>query len=219
MRFSRIITGVVTAGLVGLVPVAISSPASATDNLTTATTATPSETLLTYGDEISITLEVVASDGTSVINGSSTLYAMEARSTTWVPIATPTYPGSDIYPIEPKVNTAYKVVYSGYAATTTFEDNYAPSESAPFTVGVKRTAVFKTPGLYLVGKVKPDFGKKKVILKRKKGKKFVAWKKIETNNKGQFRVKAPDINGFKFTVTIPSDTHYVGFTAGPYVVR
>jgi hypothetical protein len=212
MRFTRIIAGTITAGLVGLVPVSISSPASATDNLTTTTTATPSEPVVTYGDQINVTLEVVASDGTSVIDGSSTLYAMEAGSTTWVPIATPTYPGSDIYPVEPKMNTAYKVVYSGYAATTTFEDNYAASESAVFTVGVKRTAVFKTPGLYLVGKVKPDFGKKKVILKRKKGKKYVAWKKVRTNAKGQFRVKAPNQRGFKFSVIIPSDSKFIGFT-------
>uniref|UniRef100_UPI00286DBCA3 hypothetical protein n=1 Tax=Nocardioides sp. TaxID=35761 RepID=UPI00286DBCA3 len=92
------------------------------------------------------------------------------------------------------------------------EDNYAASESAPFAVTVERKAVFKTPGLFLVGKIKPNFAHKVVVLKRKLGRRYVAWKKVRTNDVGAFRVKAPNKTGFKFSVRIPSDTSFTGFT-------
>jgi hypothetical protein len=212
MRFTRIIAGTITAGLVGLVPVAVSSPANATDNLTTTTTvSTYSEVPITYGDDITLTADVAASDGASAYKGTVSLYASTPAVPAWTLVATGTST-YESFEVKPTTNTAYKIVYSGYTATSTYEDTYAASESAPFTVSVKRKAVFRTPGLYLVGKIKPDFGKKKVILKRKKGKKYVAWKKVRTNSKGQFRVKAPNRSGFKFSVTIPSDANYIGFT-------
>jgi hypothetical protein len=212
MRFTRIIAGTITAGLVGLVPVAVSSPASATDNLTTTTTiSTYEEVPITYGDEITLSADVAASDGASAYRGTVSLYVSTPSVPAWTLVATgtSTYESFDV---KPTTNAVYQIVYSGYTATSTYEDNYAASTSAPFTVTVKRKAVFKTPGLYLVGKIKPDFGKKKVILKQKKGKKYVAWKKVKTNSKGQFRVKAPNRSGFKFSVTIPSDSSFTGFT-------
>ena len=212
MRFTRIIAGTITAGLVGLVPVAVSSPANASDNLTTTTTvSTYSEVPITYGDEITLTADVAASDGASAYRGTVTLFVSTPAVPAWTPVATgtSTYESFDV---RPTTSAAYKIVYSGYAATSTYEDNYAASESAPFAVTVKRKAVFKTPGLYLVGKIKPDFGHKLVVLKQKQGKKYVAWKKVKTNGKGQFRVKAPNRSGFKFSVTIPSDASYIGFT-------
>lgn len=212
MRLTRLTAGLVSAGLLGLTPVALASPAQATENLTTTTTvSTYSELPITYGDEISLSPDVVASDGGGAYKGTVTLYVQTAKNPTWTPVATvpDTYSSVDV---KPSINSNYKFVYSGYTATSTYEDNYAPSESAPFAVGVKRKAAFRTPGLYLVGKIKPDFKRKKVILKRKKGKKYVAWKKVRTNKKGAFRVKAPNQRGFKFSVTIPSDSKYVGFT-------
>lgn len=212
MRFTRIIAGTITAGLVGLVPVAVSSPASATDNLTTTTTVSSyTEVPITYGDDITLSADVAASDGASAYQGSVALYASTPSVPAWTLVATgtSTYESFDV---KPTANTAYKIVYSGYTATSTYEDNYAASESAPFVVTVKRKAKFKTPGLFLVGKITPDFGKEKVVLKRKKGKKYVAWKKVKTNAKGQFRVKAPNKSGFKFSVTIPSDATFTGFT-------
>ena len=212
MRFTRIIAGTITAGLVGLVPVAVSSPASATENLTTTTTvSTYTEVPITYGEDITLSADVAASDGASAYKGTVTLYQSTPSVPAWTPVATgtTTYESFDV---KPTANTAYKIVYTGYTATSTYEDNYAASESAPFVVTVKRKAVFKTPGLFLVGKIKPDFGGKKVILKQKRGKKYVAWKKVRTNRKGQFRVKAPNRKGFKFSVTIPSDASFTGFT-------
>lgn len=212
MRFTRLIAGLTTAGLLGLAPVAISSPAQATDNLTTATTVTTYSTLpITYGDKITLSPDVAASDGGSAYRGSITLQVYTPKNPVWTTVATATNT-YESFEVKPTTNASYKIVYSGYAAASQYEDNYAASESAPFNVGVKRKAVFKTPGLFLVGKIKPDFKRKKVVLKRKKGKKYVAWKKVRTNKKGVFRVKAPNKRGFKFSVTIPADKKYVGFT-------
>ena len=56
MRFTRLIAGLTTAGLLGLAPVAISSPAQATENLTTTTTLelTYGDNPITYGDTITL---------------------------------------------------------------------------------------------------------------------------------------------------------------------
>ena len=215
MRFTRIIAGTITAGLIGLVPVAISSPASATENLTTTTTLEQNygESVITYGEETSLVAAVLASNGSSAPYGTVTLYQYTPQNPVWTPVETIASGGyAPFTNVKPLTNASYKAVFSGSTATATFQDNYAPSESVPVAIGVKRKAVFKTPGLFLVGKTKPDFGKKKVILKRKKGKKYVAWKKVRTNGKGQFRVKAPNQRGFKFSVTIPSDSKFTGFT-------
>ena len=50
MRITRIVTWTVTAGLVGLTPIAIAAPSQAADNWTTTTTAAPDKTRIVYGD-------------------------------------------------------------------------------------------------------------------------------------------------------------------------
>lgn len=218
MRFNRIIAGTITAGLVGFVPVALSSPAdAATVDLTTTTTVTTSSQMpITYGDEIRLSADVAASDGSSAYKGTVSLYVSTPAVPTWTLVAngTSTY---ESFSVKPQTNASYKVVYSGYAATSTYENNYVAGESAPIAVAVQRKVNLKTKRLVVIGKVKPDFGKKKVVIKRKKGKKYVAFKKIKTNKKGAFRFKAPGKKGFKFSVTIPSDTNYIGYTQKYYV--
>lgn len=212
MRFTRLIAGLTTAGLLGLVPVAVSSSAEAAVTYTTSSSIAASAPEVTYGDDnLSINGAVTTAEGGSVYYGSVALQVYSAKNPVWTTIQTDDSAGSYFFfDIKPDSNSLYKVVYSGTTASN--GDVYTPSESAPLAVGVKRKAVFKTPGLFLVGKVKPDFKRKKVILKRKKGKKYVAWKKVRTNKKGAFRVKAPNKRGFKFSVTIPGDKKYTGFT-------
>ncbi|EON22932.1 MULTISPECIES: hypothetical protein [Nocardioides] len=216
MRFTRIIAGTITAGLVGLVPVAISSPASAATTYTTAVTITASAPGVEYGDDITINGAVTDTSGGSVFYGTASLQVYTTKTPVWTTIQTDDTAGSFFFfDVKPESNAQYKVVYSGFNASN--GDVYTPSESAPATVGVQRTDTLKTKGLVILGKIKPDFANKKVVIKRKKGKKYVAWKKIKTNNKGAFRFKAPNQRGFKFSVTVPSDTHYFGFTKKYYV--
>lgn len=217
MRFYRIIAGMITAGLLSLAPVAVGSPAGATAILTTTTTVSTSDKVPTvYGETITLSSDVAASDGASAYKGTVTLMVSTPSVPTWTTVATgdTTYASFDV---KPTINSAYKVVYSGYTALSTYEDTYQASESAPFSVQVKRKVTIKTRGLDLTGKVAPNYGHKKVIIKRKKGKRYVAYKKIRTNSKGQFRFRAPNQSGFNFVVIVPSDANYVGF-ANPYYV-
>lgn len=214
MRLTRTLTGLVSAGLLGLTPVALSAPAEATETVPTVTTVSTYSTLpITVGDSITLSPDVnKATDGGSVSYGAVSLYVSTPSVPAWTLVATGTNTYSGVE-VKPATNASYKFVYSGYTATSTYQDNYVASESAPFAVGVKRKAKFSTPGLFLKGKIKPDFKKKKVKLTRKKGKKYVAWKKVKTNKKGVFQVKAPNRRGFKFCATIPSDAKYTGFTS------
>ena len=216
MRFTRIIAGTITAGLVGLVPVAVSSPANAATPYTTVVAITASTPGVAYGDDITIDGAVTDNTGGSASFGTATLQVYSTKNPVWTTVQTDDTAGSFIFfDVKPESNAQYKVVYSGFTAAN--GDTYSASESAPVAVAVQRTDSLKTKGLSVIGKIKPDFAKKKVVIKRKQGKKYVSWKKIKTDNKGVFRFKAPNKRGFKFSVTIPSDTHYVGFTKLYYV--
>jgi hypothetical protein len=213
MRTTRLIAGTVTAGLLGLTPIAIAAPSQASDNLTTTTTAAPSETTVEYGDDIYVSVDVDASDGYSASYGTSTLYAMEAGSTAWVPVATGTYASSSFYDVKPAKTTTYKVVYSGYTAQSTYQDNYAPSESAPFTVSVARTIGHPSSGFVIKGKIKPDFANKKVFIKvSKKAKKgFKKYKTIKTNSSGKYKITLPKRRGtWYWSFSIKGDSQYLG---------
>lgn len=212
MRITHLVAGTVTAGLLGLTPIAIAAPSQATDVLTTTTTATPSVTKLEYGDELYISVDVPSSDGSSAYRGTSTLMAMAAGSTTWVPVSTNTSPGGDFYEVKPQMNTSYKVVYSGYTATTTYEDTYQPSESAAFTVGVARKITYPSSGFVLKGKVTPDYGKKKIVIKvsRKKSKGFKSFKTITTSSTGKYKVTLPRRGGtWYWSLTVKGDSKYL----------
>jgi hypothetical protein len=192
MRINRLVAGTVTAGLLGLTPIALAAPSQATDVLTTTTTAAPSATELEYGGDFYVTVDVAGSDGLSAYKGTSTLVAMEAGSTTWVPVATNTSAGSDFFDVKPQVNTAYKVVYSGYTAATTYEDTYVASESAAFSVTVSRKLTIKNPrGTFIKGKVSPKYAKKKIFIEKKVGKKWKKFKKIKTDKKSKFQITLP----------------------------
>lgn len=220
MRLSRTIAGLVSAGLLGVTPLALASPANATENLTATVTLDSYNIneVVTYGDDLRVTGAVLDQTGGSVYDGTVTLYAMTPGST-WTAVETVDASGYlSFSSIKATSNVAFKAVYSGWTATSTYEDNVTPAESAPMSMAVKRKANLRTKGLWLMGKIKPDFKKKKVILKRKKGKKYVPWKKVRTNKKGAFRVKAPNKRGFKFTLTVPSDAKFTGFTAPYHVV-
>ena len=197
MRITRLVAGSVTAGLLGLTPIAIAAPSQATVTLSTATVATPSETKLVYGDSFDVSVDVDGSDGQGVYDGTSTLYAMEAGSTAWVPVATGTYPTSSFYDVKPATETTYKVVYGGYTATSTYEDTYTASESATFTVQVARKITYPSSGFVIKGKVTPDYAKKKIVIKvsKKQNKGYKSFKTIKTTSAGKYKITLPRRGG------------------------
>jgi hypothetical protein len=212
MRITRLVAGTVTAGLLGLTPIAVAAPSQASENLTTTTVATPSATKVEHGEDIYVSVDVDASDGYSATYGTSTLYAMEAGTTAWVPVATGTYASTSFYDVKPQATTTYKVVYSGYAATSTYQDNYAPSESAPFTVGVARKITYPSSGFVLKGKVTPDYGKKKIVIKvsRKQKKGYKSFKTIKTTSAGKYKVALPKRGGtWYWSFTVKGDSRFL----------
>jgi len=216
MRITRLIAGAATVGLLGVSPIALGSPAQATANLTTTTTATPSVTALVYGDDFSVTSAVTDSLGASNYDGTSTLYALEAGSSAWVPVATADASYS-FYDVKPTMNTTYKVVFGGYTATTAYEDNLAASESAAFTIAVARNVTIgkAKANLTIKGKVKPDYKRQKVKIQIKKGKKYVKYKTIKTTKKSTFQVRLPAPrrgNKLFFKITVPGNSQYLAYS-------
>jgi len=214
MRITRLVAGTVTAGLLGLTPIAIAAPSQAADNWTTTTIATPDKTTVEFGDEIYINVDVDGSDGLGPSAGASTLYAMEAGSAEWVPVSTGAYPGSDFYPVKPAMNTTYKVVFGGYTdpVQTPYSDNYAPSESAPFTVSVSRKISYPSSGFVLKGKVSPDYGKKKIVIKasKKQKKGYKPFTTIKTNKAGKYKVTLPKRGGtWYWSFAVKGDTKFL----------
>ena len=217
MRITRLVAGSVTAGLLGLAPIAVAAPSHATENLTTTTAATPSETQLEYGDDLYVSVDVDASNGSSASYGTSTLYAMEAGTSAWVPVATGTSASSSFYDVKPQATTTYKVVYSGYTATSTYQNNYAPSESAPFTVSVARKITYPSSGFVIKGKVTPDYGNKKIVIQvsKKQNKGFKKYKTIKTKANGKYKVTLPKRGGtWYWSFTVKGDSR---FTANGFV--
>jgi hypothetical protein len=219
MRITRFVAGTVSAGLLGLTPIAIAAPSQAANTWTTTTVASTDQTTVTYGDEINIVVDVDGSDGYGPSSGASTLYAMEAGTTAWVPVATGAYPGSDFYPVKPKMNTAYKVVFGGYTSPTqgTYDDNYLPSESAPFTVTVQRKVEIDNAKarLTIKGKIKPDYKRNKVKIQIKKGKKYKKFKTVKTTKKSTFQVRLPAPrrgNKLFFKITVPGNSKFAAYS-------
>lgn len=214
MHITRLVAGTVTAGLLGLTPIAVAAPSQAADTWTTTTVATPDKTSVAYGDEIYITVDVDGSDGLGPSSGTSTLYAMEAGSTAWVPVTTGAYPGSDFYPVKPTMNTTYKVVFNGYTepVQTAYSDNYTPSESAPFTVSVARKITYPQSGFVIKGKVTPSYGHKKIVIKasRKRNKGFKAFKTIKTTSTGKYKVTLPKRGGtWYWSFAVKADSRFL----------
>ena len=211
MRMPRLITGLVAAGLLGVAPLAVSAPAQAA-NLTTVSTLEVDDTLVSYGEDLSFSGRVTASDGTLASDGTVSLVVRTPSNPAWTVVATDDYPGSYFFSgVKPSSNSEFMIVYSGYTATASFEDTYAASQSVPVAVGVARAIKAKTPGLRVVGKVTPDYAKSKVKVFRKVGKKYKPFKTVKTNKKSKFSVKLPAAKRGKklfFRLYIPGNAEF-----------
>ena len=216
MRITRLVAGSVTAGLLGLTPIAIAAPSQAADSWTTQTVATPSETRLVYGDDFYVNVDLSSSDGysPSSADGTVTLMGMEAGSTTWVPVATAENTYASFYDVKPTATTTYKVVYSGFTDPDQgqFGDNYAPSESASFTVQVARKITYPSSGFVLKGKVTPNYAKKKIVIKvsKKQNKGYKSFKTIKTTSAGKYRITLPRRGGtWYWSFVVKGDSKYL----------
>jgi hypothetical protein len=217
MRITRLVAGTVTAGLLGLTPIAVAAPSQASDNLTTTITLEISygEPRVVYGEEMSFISQVDSSDGLSPYNDADTvtLWAMPAGATTWTAVESQPASGYISWTdFKPQQTTAYKATYSGGTAANTYADNYAPSESASLNIGVARKITYPSSGFVLKGKVTPNYGKKKIVIKvsKRKNKGFKSFKTIKTTSAGKYKVTLPRRGGtWYWSFTVKGDSKYL----------
>ena len=139
---------------------------------------------------------------------------------TWTTIATDDSAYFSFSDLKAVSNASYKVVFAG--GTSGFgssANTLTASESAPVTITVSRTIKAKTKGLKVIGKVVPDYGKKKVkilqVVGKKKTRKYAS---VKTNKSGRFSFRAPNKRGFRFVVVIPGDASFAGTSAAYHVI-
>jgi len=218
MRISRLAAGLVTVGLIGFAPVAITSPATAAGTETPVATVTSYDTdgIFEYGDDLNLSASVKSASGSSVFTGTYALQVSTPATPAFTTVATGTASGFISFDITATTNAVYQLVYSGgTSGSGSSATTYTATTSAPFTVRTTRKLSLKTNRLKVIGKVTPDYGKKKIKVLRKDGKKFKKYASVKTNKKGKFTFNAPRRNKFKFILVVPGDAT---FTASPSVV-
>ena len=221
MRFTRLVTGAIAAALVGSVTAAIPAPAQAglPSSWPTTTTARPSDGAIIYGDTISISGKVSTGDATGdeTLSGTVTLWAARASAGSdreYKPIDSQTTSGSYTFSgVQPRRNTFYGVAFTDDAADAT---SYDSSQSDAYKVGVARDVDTRNPrGLKVVGKIRPAYKHKKVIVQRKKGKRWARYQVVRTNRRSKFAVtlKAPARRGasFRYRITVPGNKDYLTY--------
>jgi uncharacterized cupredoxin-like copper-binding protein len=220
MRLTRLVAGVVAAGLTLTGPVLLSSPAHAADVATTVTVNPPARTELAWGDKLSLSGKIAQADGKYTNSGSTaSLQISTPANPAWTTVDTATATSSFYFSnIAVPSNAQFKVVFSG--GTSGFgasANTVLASESAPVAVTVARTLSIKTKKLKVLGKVTPKYAKGKVQILQLVGKKAKKYKTVKTDKKARFVFNAPRKNKFKFIVVIPGSAEYAG-TYEPYEV-
>jgi hypothetical protein len=222
MRITRLVSGLVTTGLVVTAPLVLSAaPAEAAVLGSTVTVNPLTSTELEFGDEIYISGIIKGADGKTPNSPTPVaLVASTPANPTWTVVGTDDSAYFSFSDVKPQSNTTYKVIFGG--GTSGFggsANTLTPSESAPVAVTVSREIKAKTQGLKVIGKVLPDYGKKKVkilqVVGKKKTKKYTT---VKTNKKGRFTFKAPNKTGFRFVVVVPADASFAGTYAEYHVV-
>ncbi|RYC09636.1 hypothetical protein [Nocardioides zhouii] len=210
MRITRLVAGSVTAGLIGLTPIAIAAPTQAAVTYTTSAVAAPSETRVVYGDALTVDVDIDSSQGFAPPGGTTTLLAQEVGSTTFVPVATSDGAYAYFTDVKPAAGTTYKASYSGFTASN--GDIYQPTESATFTVEVARKITYPSSGFVIKGKVTPDYAKKKIVIKvsRKQNKGYKSFKTIKTTSAGKYKITLPRRGGtWYWSFVIKGDDKYL----------
>ena len=210
MRITRFVAGSVTAGLLGLTPIAIAAPSQAAATYTTTAVATPDATQVVYGDGISVDVDIDSSQGFAPPGGTTTLVAQEVGSTSFVPVATSNGAYGYFTDVEPQAGTTYKAVYSGFTAAN--GDVYQPTESATFTVEVARKITYPQSGFVIKGKVTPKYAKKKIVIKvsKKQNKGYKSFKTIRTTSAGKYKITLPRRGGtWYWSFVVKGDAKYL----------
>lgn len=225
MRITRLIAGTVTAGLLGLTPVALGAPANAAVTVTTAVSLSSSKTAYVYGSALFFDSAVTTDDPNNIYPpGTATLYMMRGGSSTWEAVSTDDSVSYLYFEgLKARSNAQYKVVYPG--GTDYDGDVFLPSESAPFAIGVARKMdlTVKSGTTIFKGKIAPKYKKKKIVIKKKVRKKWKKFRTVKTNKKSRFAIRLPALGKrgkrtyWKFTV--PGNKTFLATSVTGYTYR
>lgn len=229
MRITRLVAGAVTAGLVGITPIAISAPAHADGQtytpVITATlniTKSPYDAPYMYGGGFYVSGSINDPSGVeSPSGGQAFLQVLTSSNPTWTTIATDDSPGflffdGDFTFTE---NAQYKVVFTGSTALNAYDDSYVAGESVAINAPVTRKVVFKNPkGTLIKGKVTPHYGKKKIKVAKRVGKKWKKFKTFKTTKAGKYRftLPAPRRGKTQFRITVPGNSQFAKWETKGY---
>jgi hypothetical protein len=201
------------AGLLGVTSLGITPSATARDTFATTTLAVPNTQTIDFGETIDVTLDVDSDNGYSPTEGTSTLWARRATSSTWKPVATNTSASLDFFAVRPRMTTTYKVVYNGHEADSTRDDSYEPSESEPFTVEVARTITRPTGGFEVSGRVRPRYGSRPIVVRVSEQERggFTRFATIRTDARGRYSLTLPRRSGvWYWSFAVKADRKYLG---------
>jgi hypothetical protein len=225
MRFTRLIAGLTTAGLLGLAPVALSAPASADgQTYTPVITAeinemgSPYEPPYKYGQEFYVSGKITDASGIEgPSGGQALLQIMTPSNPVWTTIATDDSPSYLFFDAGFRFssNAQLKVVFTGSTALGSWDDSYVAGESAIMSAPVTRNVVLKNPrGTLIKGKVTPDYNRKPITVKKLVGKKWKKYKTFKTSRAGKygFKLPAPRRGKWKWMITVKGDANFVAWS-------
>lgn len=229
MRITRLVAGTVTAGLIGVTPLAISAPAQADGQtytpVITATlnvTDSPFEAPYMYGGGFYVSGTITdPNGGYDNTGGVAYLQAYTSSNPVWTTIATDEYPSYLFFDgdFTFSENTQYKVVFSGAPATSATTDTLLAGESVPISAPVTRKVAFSNPkGTLIKGKVTPNYGKKKIKVQKKVGKKWRKYKTFKTTSAGKYRftLPAPRRGKTQWKISVPGNAQYTTWETTGY---
>jgi hypothetical protein len=184
-RTTRLLVGLLSAALLGLVPVGLASPAQAATE-TRINAKSPRKA--TFGDRFAVSGSVQYYDGDSweqvpFDTGSVKLQRRLKGKTAWTTLETDDYGDSFyFYPVRAVANATYRLRYSGDAT-------YLPADATQVVKVARDIPVTVTSRLVMKGSVKPAWKRKPVVIQRKTGRRWVTYAKVRTNKRSRFSKK------------------------------
>ncbi len=229
MRITRLVAGAVTAGLVGITPIAISAPAHADGQtytpVITATLNISYDPPYMYGGGFYVSGSITDPNGL-YDNGNSAadaayLQVYTSSNPVWTTIATDDSPSFLFFDggFTFTENAQYKVVFTGAPAASANDDTLLAGESIALNAPVTRKVVFKNPkGTLIKGKVTPNYGKKKIKVAKLVGKKWKRFKTFKTTSAGKYRftLPAPRRGKTQFRITVPGNSQFTTWETKGY---
>lgn len=222
MRLKRLVTGVVSVGMLGFAPLAVSAPAHA-DGLTFTPVITwdihrmssPYTGAAVAGQPYYVSGKITDASGVETPGASiARLQFRPNGSTTWRTLAIDSSPGYLFFDEDLRMTTrgTFRVQFDGYTAQSAWDDSFLPGTSMK-AVAVMRKVTTRNPrGTLVTGKVAPSYQRKKLVFQRKQGGRWRKYTALRTSSTGTFRIKfpAPRRGRWYWRMLVAGDAQYVG---------